>query len=68
MMTKAMTYEKTGTLRSKRKDIDRSVFKDMGTGSILWGACSELWARYSTEILAVLLFGSWGLYIWNRLG
>lgn len=68
MMTKTLTYEKTGTLRSKRKDIDRSVFKDMSMAAIFYGAFSESWQRYSTEILAVLLFGSWGLYIWSRLG
>ena len=65
---KALTYEKTGNIKSKRKDIDRGVFKDMPFGTILYGAFSESWRRYSTEILAVLLFGSWALYVWNRLG
>lgn len=66
--SQALQYERTGTIKSKRKDIDRGVFKDMPSGSIISGSLSELWRRYSSEILAVLLFSSWGLYIWNKLG
>jgi hypothetical protein len=65
---KTLVYEKTGTVKSKRKDIYRSTFKEMPTSSIIYGALSEIWSRYSTEILAFLLFGSWAMYIWNQLG
>ena len=62
------TYIKTGTVKSKRKDIDRGVFRDMPLSTIYYGVITQTWARFSTEILAVLLFGSWGIYVWNRLG
>jgi len=66
--TQASSFVKTGTLKSKRKDIYRSAFKEMPTSYMLAGVCSEVWSRYSTEILAFLLFGSWAMYIWNQLG
>ena len=65
---KALTYEKTGNIKSKRKDIDRGVFKEMPLSTIYYGVITQTWARFSTEILAVLLFGSWGIYAWVRLG
>lgn len=64
----ASNYAKTGTIPSKRKDIDRGVFRDMPLSTIYYGVITQTWARYSTDILAVLLFGSWGVYFWVRLG
>lgn len=63
----ASSYIKTGQVKSRQKDIDRGAFKEMSLLTIFYGAFSESWRRYSTEILAVLLFGSWALYIWGKL-
>lgn len=64
----ASSYQRTGTLKSKRKDIDRSVFRDMSSSSIIFGAVSELYGRYSVEIWAFVAFSELALIIWNKLG
>ena len=64
----AMNYERTGQVKSKRKDVEQTIFRDMAIGTMFMALGHELWRRYAVEILAFALFTSWALYIWVKLG
>lgn len=68
MKSKYMQYKKTGTVKSKRKDIVNGMFKEMTVGEAWGGALRKTWELHSTEILAVVLFTALALDIWDRLG
>lgn len=65
---RALSYEKTGTLKTPRKVIERLVFKDMTTQSIIFGSLIELYKRFNTELYAFGFFGMIALEIYHRLG
>lgn len=64
----AMKYERTGTIKSKRVNVEQTIFRDMALGTMFMALGHELWRRYAVEILAFALFTSWALYIWVKLG
>lgn len=64
----AMQYERAGEMKSKKQDVERTIFRDMAISTMLMALGHEMWRRYSTEILATALFMSWAIYIWSKLG
>lgn len=65
---RALSYEKTGTLKTPRKVAERAVFKDMTTWGIIYGGLSELYRRFDTELYAVASFTLLAYIVWQRLG
>jgi hypothetical protein len=63
-----MTYVKTGTIKSKTRDIERGMFKNMSTSRIIYGSIRELYRRYDTETWTFIAFGSIAYQIWYKLG
>jgi F420-0:gamma-glutamyl ligase-like protein len=64
----AMKYERTGTVKSKKVNVEQTIFRDMAVSTMVGALIHECWRRYSTEILAFALFTSWAVYIWAKLG
>lgn len=64
----AMKYERTGTVKSKRVNVEQTIFRDMTIVSMLGALGHEMWRRYAVEILAFALFTSWAVYIYAKLG
>ena len=63
---KTMEYERTGTVKSRSKDIN--YFRDLSTTSMLYGVGRELYRRYDTECWMFMTFGLFGWIVWTRLG
>lgn len=64
----AMSYERSGTTASKRKDVVRGMFREMELSELVFGSLGEFYRRYTTELLATALFSSWAMFIWVKLG
>lgn len=65
-MKNVMVYEKTGTVKSRGKDIN--YFRDLSTTSMLYGVGREVYRRYSVEIWMFIALGSIAYQVWYRLG
>lgn len=63
----AMEYEKMPVVKSKQKDVDRTLIKEMGSSRLIKYGLAELYSRYSTELWAFLCFLTWAIIIWDKL-
>lgn len=66
MKANVMVYEKTGNVKSKRNVVEQSIFKDMKTANIVFGALRELYKRFSTELWAVACIATWGVIVYSK--
>lgn len=62
---KALTYEKTPVRTKLTKEIERGLFKDLSTASILFGTSRELYRRFDIQIWVILAVAGWGWAVWR---
>lgn len=64
---KSTTYLKTGNVKSRRKDVERGILKDMSSTTILVEGGRVIYQRWATEVWAFAFFGSWAVYIYFQI-
>jgi hypothetical protein len=63
----AMSYERTGTVKSKKNNVDYSYMKEIPTHRLWFGTLSNTYSRHSTFLWSVACVLTWVLLIWHRM-